>query len=82
MGCVALNASYEPLMMLPVRRVLRLVVYRKANQYGLTRLWHGRPSHIGRLQQYADLESRRRANSLLMDSELPPAAAWWSGDRP
>ena len=30
MGCLALNASYEPLTILPVRRALRLVIDRKA----------------------------------------------------
>jgi|SRR5690606_497971 len=30
MGCLALNASFEPLTMLPVRRALRLVIDRKA----------------------------------------------------
>jgi len=30
MGCLALNASYEPLTVLPVRRALRLVIDRKA----------------------------------------------------
>ncbi|MDT8435605.1 MAG: HNH endonuclease [Gemmatimonadota bacterium] len=30
MGCLALNASYEPLTLLPVRRALRLVIDRKA----------------------------------------------------
>lgn len=30
MGCLALNASFEPLTMLPVRRALRLVLERKA----------------------------------------------------
>jgi len=30
MGCLALNASYEPLTMLPVRRALRLVIDGKA----------------------------------------------------
>ena len=31
MGCLALNASYEPLTILPVRRALRLVIDRKAD---------------------------------------------------
>lgn len=30
MGCLALNASFEPLTMLPLRRALRLVIDRKA----------------------------------------------------
>jgi 5-methylcytosine-specific restriction endonuclease McrA len=30
MGCLALNASYEPLTILPVRRALRLVIEEKA----------------------------------------------------
>lgn len=30
MGCLALNASFEPLTILPVRRALRLVIDRKA----------------------------------------------------
>ena len=30
MGCLALNASYEPLTILPVRRALRLVIDQKA----------------------------------------------------
>ena len=30
MGCLALNASYEPLTILPVRRALRLVIDEKA----------------------------------------------------
>ncbi len=30
MGCLALNASYEPLTLLPVRRALRLVIDEKA----------------------------------------------------
>jgi 5-methylcytosine-specific restriction endonuclease McrA len=30
MGCLALNASYEPLTILPLRRALRLVIDRKA----------------------------------------------------
>jgi 5-methylcytosine-specific restriction endonuclease McrA len=30
MGCLALNASYEPLTILPVKRALRLVIDRKA----------------------------------------------------
>lgn len=30
MGCLALNASFEPLTMIPVRRALRLVIDRKA----------------------------------------------------
>jgi 5-methylcytosine-specific restriction endonuclease McrA len=30
MGCLALNASYEPLTILPIRRALRLVIDRKA----------------------------------------------------
>lgn len=30
MGCLALNASYEPLTIIPVRRALRLVIDRKA----------------------------------------------------
>ncbi|MGW8282787.1 MAG: HNH endonuclease, partial [Gemmatimonadota bacterium] len=30
MGCLALNASYEPLTILPVRRALRLVIDHKA----------------------------------------------------
>lgn len=30
MGCLALNASFEPLTMLPVRRALRLIIDRKA----------------------------------------------------
>jgi 5-methylcytosine-specific restriction endonuclease McrA len=30
MGCLALNASFEPLTLLPVRRALRLVIDRKA----------------------------------------------------
>jgi len=30
MGCLTLNASYEPLTILPVRRALRLVIDRKA----------------------------------------------------
>jgi 5-methylcytosine-specific restriction endonuclease McrA len=30
MGCLALNASYEPLTLLPVKRALRLVIDRKA----------------------------------------------------
>lgn len=30
MGCLALNASFEPLTMIPVRRALRLVLDRKA----------------------------------------------------
>ncbi|MBI4543638.1 MAG: HNH endonuclease [Gemmatimonadetes bacterium] len=30
MGCLALNASFEPLAILPVRRALRLVIDRKA----------------------------------------------------
>ncbi|MGB7214007.1 MAG: HNH endonuclease, partial [Gammaproteobacteria bacterium] len=30
MGCLALNASFEPLTMLPVRRALRLIIEQKA----------------------------------------------------
>jgi hypothetical protein len=30
MGCLALNASYEPLTIIPVRRAVRLVIDRKA----------------------------------------------------
>lgn len=30
MGCLALNASYEPLTILPIKRALRLVIDRKA----------------------------------------------------
>ncbi len=30
MGCLALNASFEPLTILPVERALRLVIDRKA----------------------------------------------------
>jgi hypothetical protein len=30
MGCLALNASFEPLTIIPVRRALRLVIDRKA----------------------------------------------------
>ena len=30
MRCLALNASFEPLTMVPVRRALRLVIDRKA----------------------------------------------------
>ena len=30
MGCLALNASYEPLTVVPVRRAVRLVLDRKA----------------------------------------------------
>jgi 5-methylcytosine-specific restriction endonuclease McrA len=30
MGCLALNASYEPLTILPIRRALRLVIDKKA----------------------------------------------------
>ena len=30
MGCLALNASYEPLTLIPVRRAIRLVIDRKA----------------------------------------------------
>ena len=30
MGCLALNASFEPLTILPIRRALRLVIDRKA----------------------------------------------------
>ena len=31
MGCLALNASYEPLTIIPVRRAIRLVIDRKAD---------------------------------------------------
>ena len=30
MGCLALNASFEPLTILPIERALRLVIDRKA----------------------------------------------------
>ena len=30
MGCLALNASYEPLTMIPARRAIRLILDRKA----------------------------------------------------
>ena len=31
MGCLALNASYEPLTIIPVRRAVRLLIDRKAD---------------------------------------------------
>jgi 5-methylcytosine-specific restriction endonuclease McrA len=38
MGCLALNASFEPLTIIPVRRALRLVIDRKAEAHVPRRL--------------------------------------------
>jgi 5-methylcytosine-specific restriction endonuclease McrA len=44
-GCLALNASYEPLTMVPLRRALRLVIDGKAE---IVEAEHGRPVHSER----------------------------------
>ncbi|MBI4409550.1 MAG: HNH endonuclease [Gemmatimonadetes bacterium] len=48
MGCLALNASFEPLAILPVRRALRLVLDRKAEllEVDEARVFHSERHHV------------------------------------
>ena len=67
MGCLALNASYEPLTMLSVRRALRLVIDEKAEAlevdedrpYRSQHLEYAAPVVI-RLRRYIDVPRRFR----------------------
>ena len=47
MGCLALNASFEPLTLIPARRAIRLVIDRKAEALEVD---HDRPFRSERLQ--------------------------------
>lgn len=55
MGCLALNASYEPLTMIPVRRALRLVIDRKAEALEVDR---DRPYRSESLEYHAPVVIR------------------------
>ena len=67
MGCLALNASFEPLTMLPVRRALRLVIDRKAEilEVDESRVFRSERQEMAaplviRLVRYVSVSQRRR----------------------